>query len=167
MAKMPVRPYYQSHSARADQRGGDKAPPVAHLAVRMNASSIAPIEPGVHMYIVRDPKRVDGVFELVFEKVKFKQGVPIELHFKVPSDKPNSTRKCIMTIAWLGLYSSWLEDENRRVAEAQLAARSKPNPECTQCRGLGEPDVEHDGVHGVTPCNKCWGDDNAQAPDAE
>lgn len=156
MPKIDPRTFYQSHRS-SGQRGGEKAPVQPHLAVRVNETSIAAIAPGSRMFIVRDPAQVDGVFELIFEKVKFKQRVPVELHFIVPSDKPSSTRKCIMTIAWMGSYESWLQDEAKRAAAIEIEARKKPNPNCALCHGLGivTPDTT---AETETPCSDCWTD---------
>lgn len=117
MAKMPVKSYYQSQ--RDDTHRGGTAPPEPHMVLKVGGEQWLAIPPGARMAIVADPRRIDGFFEVVFEKVKLKQGVPVELHFKVPSDKPNSTRKMIATIAWLGLYDSWMESDTRARMEQQ------------------------------------------------
>lgn len=130
--RIPVKQYYASHQGR-DQKGGDRAPPVPHLAVRRDATSIVPIEPGVHMFIVNDPSKINGVFELIFEKIKFVNDRPTEIHFIVPQD--GGSRKCIFNVAWHGDYKAWtaanpeatepdtaVDDAGREAAKAALAA---------------------------------------------
>lgn len=111
---------YYSSQRTGEKLGGDEAPPMPHLAVRVNESTIAPIPPGVHMFIVKDPSKINGVFELIFEKVKFKDDAPTEIHFIVPQQGGN--RKCVATLTWAGLYKDWMAAHPEESPEDAAAA---------------------------------------------
>jgi hypothetical protein len=115
VAKISPQQFYTSH--RDDARKGGEAPPRPHLAVRVRDDQILAIPEGTHLFLIRDPRKLNGVFEVIFERLKFENDIPKEIHFVVPSNDPTSTRKAIATLAWHGDYKSWVRRETERAAE--------------------------------------------------
>ncbi len=118
---MSYKPLYTSH--RNDEKSGGAAPTQAHMALLTGAmgdpDAILPIPEGAHLFFISDPRRADGVTEMILEKVVFVNNVLKEVRLVAYTRSTKSTRRLRLTATWEGQYSSAL-DNNKKEIQGKL-----------------------------------------------
>lgn len=111
-----VKPFYHSH--RNDQHSGGEAPSMAHMALQTKAmdgdfdpDALLPIPPGAHLFFISDPRRADGIYEMILEKVVFENNALKEVRLVAFTKDRTSTRRLTLKANWGGTYKSGLEGQ--------------------------------------------------------
>lgn len=113
------KPFYSSH--RNDEHSGQAAPTTAHMALQTgavgDASGILAIPEGSHLFFIEDPRRADGIIEVILEKVVFKNHTLKEVRLVAYTRSTKSTRKLRLRADWEGRYESGLEGDQKKAGE--------------------------------------------------
>lgn len=123
------KPFYTSH--RNDQKSGGEAPTQAHMAlltgrIGIDPDAILPIPPGSHLYFISDPRRADGITEMILEKVVYENHVLKEVRLVAFTRSTQSTRRLSLKAVWGGDYKSGLEGSQGQ-AEKVIEDEEKNN----------------------------------------
>jgi hypothetical protein len=113
------KPIYHSH--RNDEMSGGTAPTQAHMALQTRAigepDALLPIPIGSHLFFISDPRRADGVTEMILEKVVFENGALKEVRLVAFTRSTKSTRRLSLKANWAGEYKSGLENDQSKLGE--------------------------------------------------
>lgn len=108
------KPFYTSH--RNDEKSGGTAPSQAHMALQTGKvgepDALLPIPVGAHLFFISDPRRADGITEVILEKVVFENYALKEVRFVAFTRSDKSTRRLTLKAVWEGKYKSGLENED-------------------------------------------------------
>lgn len=108
------KPLYHSH--RNDTKSGGEASTQAHMGLLTGRIGIDPdailgIPPGSHLFFISDPRRADGITEMILEKVVFENHVLKEVRLVAYTRSTKSTRRLRLVANWEGVYKSGLEQD--------------------------------------------------------
>ena len=106
-------PLYHSH--RNDEKDGGEAPTQAHMALLTgligDPDALLRIPEGSHLFFISNPRRADGITEVILEKVVFENYALKELRFVAFTRNTKSTRRLTLKAVWEGEYKSGLDGE--------------------------------------------------------
>lgn len=108
-------PLYSSQ--RNDERSGGAAPTQAHMALQTSAvgdpAGLLAIPPGAHIFFISDPRRADGITEMILEKVVYDGSVLKEVRLVAFTRSTQSTRRLTLVANWSGQYSSGINPDQK------------------------------------------------------